>query len=109
MWRVLSEASALVYPSVAEGFGLPVLEAMSVGVPVVTGLAPATTELGGGAVLPIDHSDPVRSITSALRRLSSESGLAADLAARGRRRAAEFSWSRTAERYAALYREVAHS
>jgi glycosyltransferase involved in cell wall biosynthesis len=109
MWRVLSEASALVYPSIAEGFGLPVLEAMSVGVPVVTGLAPATSELGGGAILPIDHADPVRSITAALRRLRTEPGLAADLSAKGRRRAAEFSWSRTAERYAALYREVAHS
>jgi glycosyltransferase involved in cell wall biosynthesis len=108
MWRVLSQASALVYPSIAEGFGLPVLEAMSVGVPVVTGLAPATSELGAGAILPIDHADPLRSITTALRRLSTEPGLAADLAAKGRSRAAEFSWSRTAERYAALYREVAH-
>jgi glycosyltransferase involved in cell wall biosynthesis len=109
MWRVLSAASALVYPSIAEGFGLPVLEAMSVGVPVLTGLAPATSELGGGAILPIDHADPVRSIAAALRRLRTEPGLAADLAAKGRRRAAEFSWSRTAERYAALYREVARS
>ena len=107
LWSVLSGASALVYPSVAEGFGLPVLEAMAVGVPVVTGLAPATTELGDGAVLAIDGADPVGSIAAALRRLRTEPGLADELAARGRRRAAEFSWTRAAERYAALYREVA--
>jgi glycosyltransferase involved in cell wall biosynthesis len=109
MWQVLSEASALVYPSTGEGFGLPVLEAMAVGVPVVTGLVPATAELGGAAVLPIDHADPVGSIAAALRRLRTEPGLAADLAARGRVRAAEFSWARTAERYADLYREAAGS
>jgi glycosyltransferase involved in cell wall biosynthesis len=107
LWSVLSGASALVYPSVAEGFGLPVLEAMSVGVPVITGLAPATIELGDGAVLTIDRADPVGSIAAALRRLRTEPGLADELAARGRRRAAEFSWTRAAERYAALYREVA--
>jgi len=83
---VLGGASALVYPSVAEGFGLPVLEAMAVGVPVITGLAPATTELGDGAVLTIDGADPVGSIAAALRRLSAEPGLADELARRGRRR-----------------------
>jgi glycosyltransferase involved in cell wall biosynthesis len=106
MWRVLSAASALVYPSAAEGFGLPVLEAMSVGVPVITGLAPATAEVGDGAVLAIDGHDPAGSIAAALRRLRTEPGLVEELAARGRRRASEFTWSRTAERYAALYREV---
>jgi len=107
LWRVLSGARALVYASAAEGFGLPVLEAMSVGVPVITGLAPATAELGDGAVLPIDPAEPAASITASLRRLLMEPELAAELAASGRRRAAEFSWDRTAERYAALYREVA--
>ena len=107
LWSVLSGASALVYPSVAEGFGLPVLEAMAVGVPVITGLAPATTELGEGAVLTIDGADPVGSIAAALRRLRAEPALAEELARRGRHRAAELSWTRAAERYAALYREVA--
>ena len=58
-------------------------------------------------MLAIDGADPVGSIAAALRRLRTEPGLADELAARGRRRAAEFSWTRAAERYAALYREVA--
>ena len=63
--RIAEKIAARILPAVAEpvsvweGFGMPVLEAMSVGVPVITGLAPATSELGDGAILPIDRADPV--------------------------------------------------
>lgn len=107
MWDVLRGASALVYPSRAEGFGLPVIEAMSVGVPVISGLAPATREIGGDATLRIDSSAPARSIAAALHRLHTETGLRERLIEAGIARAGEFTWEQTACRYLELYAEAA--
>lgn len=106
MWEVLRGASALVYPSSAEGFGLPVIEAMSAGVPVISGLAPATREIGGEAMLLIDPAAPSRSIAAALERLHANDGLRERLVAAGASRAREFSWERTTARYLELYVEA---
>jgi len=107
MWKVLSGAQALVYPSSDEGFGLPVIEAMSVGVPVISGLAPARREIGGDALLVIDPAAPVASIADMLDRLVREPRLRERSVAAGISRAQEFTWERTASRYLELYAEAA--
>lgn len=101
-------ASAFCYPSLREGFGLPVLEAMAQGAPVVTSAGTATEEVAGDAGLLVDPHDPA-TITAALDLVLGDPGLAADLADRGRQRAAGFTWTRTAERTVAAYAEAGAS
>jgi len=90
-------AAAFVFPSLVEGFGLPVLEAMAAGVPTVTSDAPAVTEAGGGAC-PVVPARDVRGWVGALLRILTDAPFAADLAARGRRVAAQNTWGRAADR-----------
>ncbi len=99
-------AEALVYPSIAEGFGLPVLEAMACGTPVVTARAGGLPEVGGDACLYVDPAD-ARAILCAVARVLDEPGLATDLSSRGRSRSARFSWRETARRTLDAYRKVA--
>ena len=106
LWRVMSGALALVYPSVDEGFGLPVLEGMAVGTPVLAGIAPVTREIGADAIVAIDPVDVPGSIAAAVRRLFEDPECARAIAERGRARAATFTWRRTAEGYRDLYREA---
>jgi glycosyltransferase involved in cell wall biosynthesis len=98
-------AAALVFPSLYEGFGLPVVEAMAAGAPVLASSTPAVAEVAGSAAVLVDPLD-VDGWTKAMRRLQTDPELRDDLARRGRERAAAFSWIETARRTLAVYREV---
>ena len=98
-----SGAEALVYPSLIEGFGLPVLEAMRCATPVLTSNTSSLPEVGGDAVLYVDPRRPDE-IAAGLQRLTSRPELRAALVARGRRRAALFSWACTAEQTLRVYK-----
>ncbi len=96
-------AAAVCYPSLREGFGLPVLEAMAQGAAVVTSATTATAEVAGEAALLVDPLD-TDAIAGALHRLLVDRDLAARLGAAARARAAEQTWSRTASSMVAAYR-----
>ncbi|HVX47184.1 MAG TPA: glycosyltransferase, partial [Mycobacteriales bacterium] len=98
----LGGATAVVYPTLGEGFGLPVLEGMACGAPVLTTRRLSIPEVGGDAV---EYCEPdVPSIADGLRRLLDDEVLRARLAEAGPLRAAEFSWAATARSHIAAYR-----
>ncbi|MGQ9489222.1 MAG: glycosyltransferase family 4 protein [Anaerolineae bacterium] len=98
-------AELFVYPSRFEGFGLPVLEAMACGTPVITTTSSSLPEVAGDAALLVDPDD-VDGLTGALERLLTDASLRASLRQAGLQRAAQFSWARTAAETARLYRDV---
>lgn len=90
-------ALALVFPSLVEGFGMPLLEAMKEGLPVITSNHGALAEVAGDAGILVDAYDS-NAIGQAMERIESDAPLRADLQMRGRARAAEFSWEKTAQK-----------
>ena len=99
-------ALALVYPSLYEGFGLPPIEAMATGCPVLVANVSSLPEVCGDAALYCDPLD-VGSITAGMRRLAEDDALCARLAAAGPARAALYSWEDAATQVLEVMREVA--
>jgi glycosyltransferase involved in cell wall biosynthesis len=106
--RLYSGALAFVFPSLYEGFGLPVLEAMSCGAPVVTTRVSSIPEVAGEAAWYVDGGDS-RALPDAIRQVVTNPGLRATLRQRGLERAERYSWTRTAEGVLAACRAVANS
>jgi glycosyltransferase involved in cell wall biosynthesis len=98
-------ATVFVFPSLYEGFGLPPLEAMAAGTPVITSNVSSLPEVVGDAALLIDPLDP-GAIASAMARVINEPELRANLVARGRERVKAFSWERSVARIREVYREI---
>jgi glycosyltransferase involved in cell wall biosynthesis len=104
--RLIRHARALLFPTLAEGFGLPVLEAMALGTPVVTSAGQPTAEVAGDAALLVDPLNGDQ-IADAIRRLDTHEALCRRLSEAGRARAARFAPALYAERLLDLYRDVA--
>jgi glycosyltransferase involved in cell wall biosynthesis len=103
---VYRNATAFVMPSIYEGFGFPLLEAMTHGVPSIAARSSSLPEIGGDAALYFEPHD-ARALEAQLTRVLEDDALRADLATRGRAQAAKFSWARAAEKTLAVLRRAA--
>jgi glycosyltransferase involved in cell wall biosynthesis len=103
--HLFARASIFAFPSLDEGFGIPVLEAMAWGVPVVTSNGSALAELGRGAALLVDPLR-VEHIAEALASLAANASLRETLAGAGKLRAEEFTWKTAIEKTYAVYSEL---
>jgi len=103
---LLDTARVLAYPSIYEGFGFPLLEAMSASLPVVAARAGSIPEVAGDAALLVEPTDE-RSLADALDRVVGDETLRSQLVARGHDRVGNFSWPATARALASLYRRLA--
>jgi glycosyltransferase involved in cell wall biosynthesis len=102
---VYSMAEVFVYPSLYEGFGLPVVEAMACGVPVITSPRGALREIAGDAAVYIDPLD-ISNMADSLHEVLTDYNLKEALRARGFQRSAEFSWQTAAAQTLALYQRA---
>ncbi len=96
-------AELFLFPSISEGFGLPILESMASGTPVITGNRTAMPEVAGPAALLVDPFQP-QAITDAMQQFMNDSSLRQSLIRRGQARATRFSWSEAAQRLLAIYK-----
>ena len=99
-------ASVFVFPSLYEGFGLPPLEAMAAGAPVITSNVSSLPEVVGDAALLIDPMD-AGAIADAMARVLGDAALRAELIRRGHERVKAFSWERSVARMREVYAELA--
>lgn len=102
---IINQCVLMLYPSLRESFGIPILEGMACGVPVITSNTSSMPEIAGDAAIRIDPTNP-QAIVNAIEQLISNPELAASLSAKGIQRAELFSWDKMAESYIALYNEV---
>jgi glycosyltransferase involved in cell wall biosynthesis len=98
-------ASVFLFPSLHEGFGLPVLEAMACGTPVVTSNVTSLPEIAGDAAVVIDPAN-TRELIAAMMRVLTNEALAEELRQKGLARAGRFTWDETARQTLQVYKRV---
>jgi glycosyltransferase involved in cell wall biosynthesis len=103
---LLNRAIALVFPSLWEGFGFPVLEAMACGTPVITSNLSSLPEVAGDAALLVDPYSEAE-IAAAMQTIATDAGVRSELRSAGLARASQFSWAKTGQATAALLRQYA--
>lgn len=96
VYNIMGHADAMVYPSLYEGFGIPILEAFACATPVITSNVGSMPEVGGDACMFVDPQD-IDSIGVAMTRVVSDAALANDLREKGKERVQQFSWERCAK------------
>ena len=102
---IFTLCAQFLYPSFWESFGIPILEAMACGAPVVTSNRFAMPEIAGEAALLIDPDNP-KEMAEAMVKLAMDSQLSDDLRQKGRLQAAKFSWEKMAGEYLEIYRNL---
>jgi glycosyltransferase involved in cell wall biosynthesis len=102
---ICSAAELFVFPSLYEGFGLPVLEAMACGAPVITSNVSSLPEVAGNAALLVDPAS-VRELTEAMAAVLQDEELRTSLQSKGPKQAARFSWEKAARETLAVYQSV---
>jgi glycosyltransferase involved in cell wall biosynthesis len=102
---IINQCEVFLYPSLRESFGIPILEGMACGVPVITSNTSSMPEIAGNAALIVDPYNPGE-IKNAIVKLVTDKDLRAELKIRGIEQAAKFSWENMAKQYLSLYNEV---
>ncbi len=106
--NLFRQATAFLYPSLRESFGIPILEAMASQCPVITSTTSSMPEVAGSAALLVDPLSPIE-IATAMERIERDNELREKLVIRGQDRATQFSWARSARMYTRIYEDVSMS
>ena len=105
MPAIINQCKVFLYPSLRESFGIPILEGMACGVPVVTSNTSSMPEIAADAAILVDPNS-TDEIVAAIEKILSNEQFTQDLCAKGIKRAADFSWQHMAEKYLELYKEM---
>jgi len=105
MPAIINQCKVFLYPSLRESFGIPILEGMACGVPVITSNTSSMPEIAGDAAAIVDPTKPAE-ITAAIEKIISDRAYREMLCMRGIERAKMFSWKVMAEKYLALYSKI---
>lgn len=107
MANLYRQALAFIFPSLHEGFGMPIIEAMACGCPVITSDITACPEVAEDAALLVDPKS-TEQISQAIIKLATDQGLRGELRQKGLKRAADFTWEKTGEDYYTLFKRIVH-